>query len=202
MGHRRRREPIAVTLTLPPEPPTPEEIDHILMAADEVVGRAGRTGLALILKGSRSEKVLAQEWDQVEDFGALSYLSVEQITLRIDWCIHKGWLRLEYYEHVPLVYHSEKGLERVKRLWVERLLKQFEEWLAAKTPEQVWPRLEPFRREIKFMLLDRIAAEKRHRYIPILRAWFPHEVRKVRERINRTLSALGEAMVPHPASRI
>lgn len=46
MGRRVRRVP--VVLTLPAEPPTPDEIDTILMAADGIVGRAGRNGLTLI----------------------------------------------------------------------------------------------------------------------------------------------------------
>ncbi len=42
MSRRRRRPPIPVTLVLPAEPPTQEEIDAILMAADGIVGRAQR----------------------------------------------------------------------------------------------------------------------------------------------------------------
>jgi hypothetical protein len=47
MGRRVRRIP--VVLTLPAEPPTPDEIDIILVAADGMEGRAGRNGLTLIL---------------------------------------------------------------------------------------------------------------------------------------------------------
>ena len=31
------------------------------------------------------------------------------------------------------------------------------------------------------------------RFTPILRAWFPHEVRKIRKAINHTLQELGQA---------
>jgi hypothetical protein len=46
MPRRRRRPPITVTLVLPAEPPAQEEIDAILMAADSIVGTAGRSGMA------------------------------------------------------------------------------------------------------------------------------------------------------------
>lgn len=54
---RRDRPPIPVVLTLPAEAPTPAEVDAILHAADVLVGCGGRSGLALTLKGSASQKV-------------------------------------------------------------------------------------------------------------------------------------------------
>ena len=48
---RRKRPRIPVTLVLPAEPPTRDEIDAILMATDAVVMGAGRSGVTLILKG-------------------------------------------------------------------------------------------------------------------------------------------------------
>ncbi len=63
---RRRRRRMPVTLTLPATAPTPEEIDAILMATDAVIGRAGRNGDNLILKGSRNKKVREKEWEQVD----------------------------------------------------------------------------------------------------------------------------------------
>lgn len=49
--------PIPVTLVLPPEPPTQEEIDAItsamlsasLLATDSIIGQAGRSGVVLVL---------------------------------------------------------------------------------------------------------------------------------------------------------
>ena len=56
----RHRDSTPVTLVLPAEPPTQDEIDAVLMATDAIIGRAGRNGVVLILKGSRSQK--AQKW--------------------------------------------------------------------------------------------------------------------------------------------
>ncbi|HRU95580.1 MAG TPA: hypothetical protein P5195_10155, partial [Anaerolineae bacterium] len=87
---------------------------------------------------------------------------------------------------------------RVKTLWVARVLDWFAEWAAARQPESVWPPLEPIHRQIKFRVLETIAREQRVELVPVLRAWFPHEVRAVREAINQTLQALGQAGLPHP----
>jgi len=42
MSRRRRRPRIPVTLVLPADPPTQDEIDAVLMATDSIIGRAGR----------------------------------------------------------------------------------------------------------------------------------------------------------------
>jgi len=181
MGRRVRRVPVA--LTLPAEPPTADEIDTILMAADEVIMRAGRNGLTLILKGSRSAKVFEKEWNQVETYGALAHLTRDEIARKVDWMIHHRWLRIEYDWALPLIAHSERGWERVQRLWVEKLLGEFETWVTEGQPEQVWPRIKTIHRQIKFQLLERIRAQQAHHLAPVLLAWRPHEVRKVQERI-------------------
>lgn len=201
MGHRRRRR-VPVTLVLPAEPPTQEEIDAVLMATDAIIGEAGRSGVTLILNGSRSKKALRWEWDELPDYGRLKHLTADQITRKIDWCIHNKWLRLEYNrDGIPLLYHSPKGWERVKRLWIERLLGWFEAWQEGGEPERVWPRLETINREIKEMVLDAIAEQGRRDLEPLLRAWFPHEVRSVRSSINRTLQGLGLRPIPHARAK-
>jgi hypothetical protein len=200
MPRRRRRFPIHVTLVLPAEPPTQEEIDTILMAADAIVGQAGRSGVTLILNGSRSKKALEWEWDKLPDYGALKHLAADQITRKVDWCIHHKWLRLEYNrDGIPLLYHSEKGWEQVQRLWVERLMGWFEGWQEAWQPGRVWPRLETIHPDVKFMLLEAIGEQGRRDLVPVLRAWFPNEVRAVRKAINRTLQSLGQRALPHPS---
>jgi hypothetical protein len=199
MSRRGRRSPIPVTLVLPAEPPSGDEIDAILMAADAIIGRAGRSGLTLILNGSRSKKALSWGWDELPDYGALRHLTADQIARKVDWCIHHRWLSLEHtYDGVPLLYHSARGWERTKALWVERLLGRFQEWQEGGHPERVWPRMETIDREIKLMLLDAIGERGLRDLGPVLRAWFPHEVRAVRTAINRALQDLGLGALPHP----
>ena len=110
--------------------------------------------------GSRAAKVFEKGWNQVETYGALAHLTRDEITRKIDWMIHNRWLRIEYDWALPLIKHSEHGWERVQKLWVEKLLGEFETWVAEGRPEQVWPRIETFHRQIKFQLLERIRAER------------------------------------------
>lgn len=195
---RHRRPRVPVTLVLPAAPPTPEEIDAVLMATDGVIGQGGRTAVVLILNGSRSKKVREWEWDQLPDYGRLQHLTADEIGRKVDWCIHHGWLRLEYRREIPLLLHTPQGWERVKSLWVERLLAWFAEWAAAQQPEKVWPRMETIHRDIKLLVLERIAQDKALHLAPVLRAWFAHEVRAMRQAINDTLQDLGIAALPHP----
>jgi predicted nucleotidyltransferase len=189
MGRRVRRVP--VVLHPSDEPPTPGEIDAILLAADEITWSAGRNGLTLILKGSRAAKVFEKGWDQVENYGALAHLTRDEIARKIDWMIHEGWLEIKYDWALPLIAHSEPGWERVQKLWGEKLLGEFETWVAEGRPDSVWPRIEPFHRQIKFQLLERIRLQQAQHLAPVLLAWWPNEVRKVRERIGGVLRDLG-----------
>ena len=199
---KRRKRRIPVTLTLPAEPPAPAEIDAILMATDAVIGSAGRAGVVLILNGSRSKKALRHEWDKLPEYGALAHLTAVKIGQLVDWCIKYGWLRIEHtYDGIPLLLHTEKGWERVKQLWVERILDWFAGWQAAGTPEKVWPRLETINPQIKYLLLEQLRERPRPEFAPILRVWFPREVRKVRRAINHTLQTWGQRPLPHPAPK-
>lgn len=197
MGRRVRRVPVALNPS--DEPPTPDEMDTILLAADEITMSAGRNGLSLILKGSRAAKVFEKGWDRVETYGALAHLTRDQIARKIDWMIHAGWLRIEYDWALPLIRHSEQGWERVQKLWVEKLLGEFETWVAEGRPEQVWPRIETFHRQIKFQLLERIRARRARHLAPVLLAWRPHEVRKVQGRIGDVLRDMGVSYQETPA---
>ncbi|MFO7682012.1 MAG: hypothetical protein R6X34_18365 [Chloroflexota bacterium] len=196
---RRKRPPIPVHLSLPDEPPTQAEIDAILMATDSIIGGAGRAGVTLILNGSRSQKALRHEWDKLPEYGALSHLTAVVIGNKIDWCIRYDWL---CYEHtrdgIPLLFHTAKGWERVKAIWVRRILDWLTAWQAAGTPEQVWPRLETIHHEIKYLLLQALREQPQPELTPVLHAWFPHEVRKVRTEINLTLQAWGQRPLSHP----
>ncbi|NHZ72553.1 MAG: hypothetical protein GWP17_05680 [Aquificales bacterium] len=202
MPRRRKRSPIPVTLTLPAEPPTQAEIDAILMATDAIIGVAGRAGVVLILNGSKSKKALRNEWDKLPEYGVLAQLTAVKIGTLVDWCIHRRWLRIESTrDGIPLLFHTERGWERVKRLWVARILDWFNEWQMAGTSQNIWPRLENINQQIKYLLLEHLQERPQPAFAPILRAWFPHEVRKVRQAINHTLQTWGERPLPHPSQK-
>lgn len=192
---RQKRPPIPVHFSHPDELPTQAEIDAIFMSTDSIIGGAGRAGVTLSLNGSRSQKALRQEWDKLPEYGALSHLTAQ----RIDWCIQYGWLRYEHTrDSIPLLFHTARGWERIKSLWVARLLNWFIVWQRANMPEQIWPDLEHINHEIKYLLLEKLRDQPQPELTPILCAWYPHEVRKVRTAINQTLQSWGERPFPHP----
>ena len=146
---RKKRHQIPVTLNLPDEPPTPAEIDAIIMTVDAIIGQAGRAGVVLILNGSRSKKVYCWEWEKIAEYGALSYLTGPKIGSLVDWCIDQYWLDIEYTrDGIPLLFTTDKGWERAKGIWARRVLGWFDEWASAGTPENVWPRLEKINQQI------------------------------------------------------
>jgi len=199
---KRRRQPMRLKLNPSPVPPTQHEIDAILLATDAIISLARRAGVVLILKGSRSQKALRWKWDELPEYGLLRDLTTAEIGQKVDWCIQQNWIRLECErDGIPLLFHTPWGWERVKELWVQRVLGWFEGWLAAGQPEQVWPRLEEIHRDIKLMTLDEIARRHDARFVPILRAWFPHKVRKVRSAINETLESLGQPRLSEPRDK-
>jgi hypothetical protein len=171
------------------------------MATDSIIGDAGRAGVTLILNGSRSQKARRHGWNNLPESGALSHLTAVTIGQKIDWCIRHGWLGYEYTrDGIPLLFHTETGWERVKVLWVRRILEWFVTWQAEGTPEQVWPCLETIDHEIKYLLLQLLREQPQPELTPVLYAWFPHEVRKVRAAINHTLQSWGLRPLPHPTS--
>jgi hypothetical protein len=201
MSRRRDRPPIPVTLTLPAEAPSPQEIDAILMTMDAVTGLVGRSGLTLILAGSRSKRVLEKEWDQIPGYGAFRGMTAEVIGTKVDWCIHHKWLRIEYDRDIPLLYHTPKGWERVQKLLEAHILGWFEHLAASGDFTPLWSILEEIHRDIKFHLLTTIVKNKRQDLVPVLQAWFPHEVRKLRAAINDALEQLGHERLSDPRDR-
>ncbi|MEO5960720.1 MAG: hypothetical protein ABIR80_16525 [Opitutaceae bacterium] len=86
--------------------------------------------------------------------------------------------------------HTPRGWERVRAMWVEELLAAFADWVRRGEPGLVRPRMEHINRDIKLDLIDRIVRENRAELCPVLEAWQPREVRKMRASIQHALAAL------------
>lgn len=92
-----------------------EEIQIIVRAADELIFEGGRSLLARVLKGSRQNAALEHELDRSPAYSALSKLSLDEITARIDWMIlnayFRAYFRIEYDYRLPLLVYGKRGLE-------------------------------------------------------------------------------------------
>jgi superfamily II DNA helicase RecQ len=105
MSRKDRRVPVSLD-SRDVEDLSEDEIRIILRGTDDIIGSGGRGLLAKILKGSRQKTVLEHELDRSPVYGALSELSLEQITARIDWLIIEGYLRIEYDYRLPLLVYT------------------------------------------------------------------------------------------------
>ena len=166
------------------------EICVILRGADDLIGSGGRGLLAKILKGSTQKAVLEHELDKSPAYGALSELSLEQITARIDWLIINRYLDIEYDYRLPLLVYAPRGweieretyadelLDRINRILADNNVSQDLSWLTEKTPE------------VLRLVLEKIADTSDAKYLPILKRWQNKATRRISNHIRDVRRAL------------
>lgn len=165
------------------EKPGEKELDIILMGADSIIPiSGGRNYLTQLLKGSKSQVMKRNNAEESEHYGKLSYLTLKEIERRIDWMIVKEWLKLEQEWKQPHIRHTMKGWERVKKLWVDKLIDLMENDTGT-----FLEKIHDIHHEIKHQLLDRIQEKRLTSLTPFLLRWKEIGVKKVRKRINAIL---------------
>ena len=189
MSRKVRRVPVTLNARDVKELPE-DEIRMILRGADDIMGSGGRGLLAKILKGSRQKAVLEHELDRSPVYGALSELSLEQITARIDWLIIEGYLRIEYDYRLPLLVYTKRGWEIERETYANELLGRLDQlvaesdavgditWLTEKNPE------------VLQLILEKIADTGNPKYLPVLKRWQNKATRRISNYIRETRRAL------------
>lgn len=177
------------------------EIKMSLRAADELISTGGRNMLVKILKGSRDKKVLEHGLDKCPAYGFYHELTMEEISYRVDFMIEQDFIRIEYYDRLPVLVFSEKGWAIEEATYAEELYHRFCEQVKAekggadsirpdsgiadgKGPDSLIEQMKTVNRQVVFDVLEKIRAGKNVDFIPVLEAWKAIEVRKVRERIS------------------
>ena len=162
-----------------------EDRRAILGVCDHLIDAAGRTTLALALRGSRAQRVVRYRVDQARGYGFYAGASEADVLARIDALIAEGILRIEYRDGFPLLGYTNPGLELAKRYaaeeWLGRLRSRVQPvangsalelpWLMAEMPER---NLDTVR-----LLTDLVAREADIAWLPLLRAWQAAETRRV-----------------------
>ncbi|MHC5019758.1 MAG: RQC-minor-1 family DNA-binding protein [Planctomycetota bacterium] len=170
--------------------PTDAELRAIVRGADALVMRAGRTLLALILKGSRAQSVVERGWDRLPCYGALRHLAIKAIRRRVDWAIAQGYLQLERARGADLLCLGPAGWELDRQIYVEEILRDF----AAKAAEPFqlgdYMYLQEINPEILAQVCDEVRRRRRVALVPVLRAWRGFAAPPVQRRIDRVLHAL------------
>ncbi len=73
-----------------------EPLLFVLLALKEVDGLVGRTGLKLILKGSKSKKITGHDLQKKNSYGTLSQFTLPQIQAFINEALSEGYAYIEY----------------------------------------------------------------------------------------------------------
>ena len=169
--------------------PSEEDINNILRCADEIIASAGRSMLVKMLKGSKDKKLLEQHLELCPSYGYYKDITMNKIAEIVDWMILNDYLELEYFYRLPMVVFSSKGWETYKPYYVDEL---YAKVLTSDLSERelLIERLKTTNREVVLMLLTKIAASKNIGVIRFLEEWKSVEVRKVREKIDRTISKI------------
>jgi hypothetical protein len=169
-----------------------EDIRAILRGADELIASGGRTLLVKILKGSRSQDVLAHELDKCPVYGYYRQLKQDDILARIDWVLLRGYLRIEYSGRLPVLAYTDMGWNIERETYANELLHGFDD-LLAKGPPFDMTYLKDRNRGLIWLVLDKVEATHDARYIPLLEAWAAVDYRKVKERIQQVIAGIERA---------
>ena len=159
------------------------EIRYILLAADELISSGGRSMLAKVLKGSRDKKLLELGLDNGLAYGYYRSLTLEQITMRVDWMIKNDFLKLEYQRDMPLLIFTEIGWIIQRDQMANLFLQQWQQWVQAGTFDIDMSYLKDRNRGMILLFLQKIAATSDERYIPLLKQWGLIDYQKVKKAI-------------------
>lgn len=166
----------------------------MLRGADSVIGTAGRTMLAKILKGSKDKKVLQFSQDmelrQNPAYGSLSHYTIAEITEKIDWMIRHDYLALEYKWKLPVIIFTELGWEIEREERANEFLREWDAWLENGTPVVSMEYLKGRNRGMITLFLQKVMATNDAKYLPLLRQWEPVDFQKVRAMIRDVIAHL------------
>ena len=169
---------------------TDRERDAILLAADELIAKGGKELLVQVLKGMRSELVIAAGAEAMRHFGALETLTLAQIEGRIDRMLIEDLLRVEHYWDLPLVVHSPSGWERTTRLWANELYESIRDRAAAGDVAGIFAEVGRVHREVKVLVLERVEAQGDSGFVSVLESWREREGKRMKRRISEVLERL------------
>jgi len=169
---------------------SPEEVQVILRAADDLIMRGGRTLLVKILRGSRAKEVLSRSLEQSPAYGFYKERTDDEVLARVDWLIRKGYLAIEYDGRLPLLIYTPAGWAIERETLSDELLRNLDQTLAGGQQPIDMSHLKDRNREMIWRLLDKIEASGDPRYIPALEAWEVIDYKKVRARIRSVIQVL------------
>jgi hypothetical protein len=176
----------------------------MLEVADELVYEAGRTTLALALRGSRNRKLDRYKVAELPGYGMYRGMPEEEVLARIDQLVHEGILWIRWSDDgFPLLAYTNRGLELAETFTVERWLALLREHVEDDEPFEppFAYHLMPNRNPKTFSrLLDAVETTANAAWLPLLTEWSATEVKKVRARLAPLIKRLGEGAADEGAA--
>lgn len=169
---------------------TDAEIRVMLRGADDLIMRGGRGLLAKVLKGSKQKVIFEKELDQSPVYGALSELSITEITARIDWLIIDGYLAIAYDYRLPLLVYTSLGWAIERETYADELLARLDRCMEDDNADHDLSWLTEKNPRVLELVLDRIAESGNRNYLPALARWRKLSSKRFGRRIGRSVRAL------------
>jgi superfamily II DNA helicase RecQ len=169
-----------------PEP----ELHAILRAADDLIGSAGRSMLAKILKGSKDKKLLELGLDRNPSYGFYKDLTLEQIMEKVDHMILTDFLEIQYSGKLPMIIFTPRGwaVERERR--AEEFLREWDSWIENHVVPVSMEYLKERNRGMIFLFLYKVLCSGNKKYVPFLTLWEHDAFKKVQAEIRKVIDAL------------
>ncbi|MGV8154063.1 MAG: RQC-minor-1 family DNA-binding protein [Alkaliphilus sp.] len=190
MGNKRTR--VRVNLNRNPniEDLLECDIEKILRAADDIIGIAGRSMLAKILKGSKDKKVLKNNLQNCPSYGYYSDKTIAEITDIADWMILNNFLDISYAGQLPMIVFTNYGWELYKPIYANELISKM--IMAKKSPDynNLIILMKDVNRQVVLLLLEIIVIKKHFDAIKFLKLWEIQAYKKVAKKIRYTLKQL------------
>ncbi|WP_135553673.1 RQC domain-containing protein [Paenibacillus cymbidii] len=166
------------------------ELRAILRAADDLIGQAGRSMLANILKGSRNKKLLELGLERNPSYGFYQDLSLEQVMAKVDHMIKTDFLEIQYSGKLPMIVSTPRGwaLERERR--AEEFLQEWDNWIANGVVPVSMEYLKERNRGMILLILYKVLCTGDPKYIPFLAIWERTAFKKVQAEIRKVADAL------------
>lgn len=189
--HLRRCQTFQRRAANPWEVVTPRELSDadrraLFGVADvAVVASAGRTTMAMVLRGSRAEKVRRLGFEGCRGHGHFAGMNGDEVLARIDTVIQEGALAIEWNrEGMPLLRYTEAGLEEAVGYAADEWLEELRA-VVGRGAEGVGGL--SFLKDVgsrntrtALVLAERTAEAATPEWLPLLRAWREREVKRVR----------------------
>jgi hypothetical protein len=187
MSRKRRPNIHPVVLSQEHKDLSDDERRMIIDVADVMVYEAGRTTLALALRGSKNQKLARFKVDHLAGYGMYRGLPEEDVLARIDQLVRDGILKIEASrDGFPLLAYTQQGLELAESYAAERWLGLMREHVEDHEPfhPPCAYDLNP-NRNTKTLnrVLDALETAADASWLPMLREWSACEVKKVRARL-------------------